>query len=135
MRHRTTTRNKKVQDNSKGNIVNSSPFFSSTQTGKENVDGSTVQPKLTINQPNDACEREADAIAQQITQNPVDENKFFKPVSKEAQGETNNKMNQQVQLKEDGATVKTASPTLVNDVVNSGDNHLIPIQEPSWKRN
>jgi len=40
-----------------------------------------VQPKLTINQPGEIYEQEADAMADKIMQMPAAENAFFKPVS------------------------------------------------------
>ncbi|MEO8962988.1 MAG: DUF4157 domain-containing protein [Ginsengibacter sp.] len=42
-----------------------------------------VQPKLTINQPNDIYEREADAVAEKVMRMPANETKpaFFKPIS------------------------------------------------------
>jgi predicted SprT family Zn-dependent metalloprotease len=86
-----------------------------------------IQPKLTINQPNGQYEREAEAVAEQVTRMPANENGFFRAapnlvLRKCAHCEEEEK---NVHMKS-GSNVSngaTVSPT-VHDVINSPGQSL-----------
>src|SRR6476620_3963607 len=44
-----------------------------------------IQPKLTINQPNDIYEQEAEAVAEKVMRMTANENTFFKPATNSIQ--------------------------------------------------
>lgn len=100
-------------------------------TAKTNSENNSVffQPKLTINQPNDIYEQEADAVAEQVMRMPVNKNEniFFKPVSinsiqrKCSACEDEEKL----QMKSEGGGVAgMTAPTIVHEVINSGGQPL-----------
>ena len=55
--------------------------LSISRQGKSSISGTFFQPKLTINQPGDAYEQEADAMADRVMQNKQvpSQNAFFNP--------------------------------------------------------
>src|SRR5262245_40585143 len=90
-----------------------------------------VQPKLTINQPNDIYEQEADAVAERVMRMPADNHDpFFKPgrlslsnlQRKCAHCEEEEK---KVQMKEtNGASGGIVAPSIVRNVISSGGRPL-----------
>jgi len=79
------------------------------------------QPKLTINQPNDVYEQEADAMAEKVMRIPANENTFFKSVAKLAQRKCSNcKEEENLQMKEqNNAGNEIIAPPVVHDAVTS----------------
>ena len=100
-----------------------------THQSKRNSNIVFFQPKLTINQPNDVYEQEADAMADRVMRMPINknENHFFKPVSinsiqrKCAECEEEEKL----QMKSEGGDVAgMTAPNIVHDVINSDGQPL-----------
>jgi hypothetical protein len=93
--------------------------------------GPVVQPKLTINQPNDIYEQEADAVAEKVMRmpDPKSESTFFQPkpvpLNSLQRKCSNCEEEEKVQMKgETTALVGFAAPQSVNDVINSGGQSL-----------
>ncbi len=82
-----------------------------------------VQPKLTINQPNDEYEREADAMADKVMRMPdpsVNSNLFFKPAAPSIQRKCAHceEEEKKIQPKESNSDTTIASPQ-TEDYINS----------------
>ncbi len=87
------------------------------------------QPKLTINQPNDIYEQEADAIADKVMRMPSNknENTFFKPanISSLQRKCTHCEEEEKLQMKSEGnAGSGIEAPSIVHDVINKGGQPL-----------
>jgi hypothetical protein len=97
-----------------------SPFFNST-----------IQPKLTINQPNDVYEQEADAVADKVMRMPATETSSFffqsqpltvTPVQRKCAA---CEQEEKLRMKEvNGNTAGITAPPVVHDVINSGGQQL-----------
>jgi len=94
-------------------------------TGKQKRNSSShplfFQPKLTINQPNDVYEQEADAVAQQVMRMPVANDSFFQPRSTFIQRkctacEEEPKVRMKVETTAAGGII---APSSVSNVINS----------------
>lgn len=91
---------------------------------------SFFQPELTINQPNDIYEKEADAVADKVMKMPVQNNEqpFFqsKPIITPVQRKCAHcEKEEKVQMKETpGAVGGMTAPSTVNDVINSPGQSL-----------
>src|SRR4051812_3947317 len=80
-----------------------------------------IQPKLTINQPNDIHEQEADALAEKVMRITGNENTFFKSVANPVQRKCSHcKGEKKLQMKEESnANNEMTAPPVVHDVINS----------------
>lgn len=78
-----------------------------------------IQPKLTINQPNDAYEQEADAVAEKIMRMPANANAFFKPAPNSIQRKCAH-CEEEEKLHRKEATINTGTaPAGVHQTINS----------------
>jgi len=89
------------------------------------------QPKLSINQPNDVYEKEADAMAEKIMRTPVAEtaNAFFQPHPLPASSVQKKcahcEEEEKLQMKGEGAAVGgMTAPSVVHDAIHSGGQPL-----------
>jgi Domain of unknown function (DUF4157) len=84
-----------------------------------------VQPKLTINQPNDFFEQEADAAADKVMGMPAGENHFFNPVNISQRKCALCEDEEKVQMKNNGGISSgIQAPPIVNEVISSGGQPL-----------
>ena len=79
------------------------------------------QPKLTVNQPNDIYEQEADKTAEKIMHMPADENHFFKSSSSLLQRKCSEcEKEEKLQMKsEEEVSSQTQAPSIINEVISS----------------
>ncbi len=83
------------------------------------------QAKLTVNQPGDAYEQEADRVADQVMRMKDSAAPFFSPAPLARQGAVLRKCagceeKEELQRKETGSAGGQAAPPIVNDVLSSG---------------
>jgi hypothetical protein len=88
-----------------------------------------IQPKLTINQPGDIYEQEADVLAERVMRMSPDKNEniFFKPanISSVQRKYTHCEEEEKIQKKSaNGAGTGMEAPSIVHDVINSGGKPL-----------
>ena len=84
------------------------------------------QPRLTITQPNDLYEQQADAMAEQVMRMPDktnNQNTFFKPATSLVQRKCDHceEEEKNLQRKENAASENAVAPPIVNDVLNSSN--------------
>lgn len=107
----------------------SSTITNSFLQKKNLTKGPFFQPKLTINQPGDIYEQEADAMADKVMRMPVNknENTFIKPanISSLQRKCAHCEEEEKIQKKsEGGAIAGIEAPSIVHDVINSGGQPL-----------
>lgn len=111
--------NEFLKNNQSGSIMTSNLHKDLGQT--------FFHPKLTINQPGDIYEQEADAVAEKVMRTPVHENRFFKPAVNPIQRKCDHcdKEEKKVHMSaEVGASGGMTAPSAVNDVVYSAGQPL-----------
>jgi hypothetical protein len=86
-----------------------------------------VQTKLSVNQPNDVYEQEADAVAEKVMRMPVGENSFFKPAPGIIHRKCSHCEEEEKKVQMSGnanASGGVTAPQTVNDVVSSPGQSL-----------
>lgn len=85
------------------------------------------QPKLTINQPGDIYEQEADAVAEKVMRMPANENTFFKPPANLIQRKCDHYEEEEKKVQMSGKAGNAGgvtAPLVVNEVINSTGQSL-----------
>jgi hypothetical protein len=86
-----------------------------------------VQAKLSINQPNDACELEADTVAEKVMRMPANENTFFKSATNIIQRKCAQCESEEEKVQMTGkanASGGMTAPQSVNDAISSPGQSL-----------